>query len=94
MTFLMLTLFELSDERENLSFSCCGHCDDLKQEIKRLNAEVNSLKDAVYQHDDNLTMKMQINRLQCDNSSLVKTIEILSKQLCIQSERNLMLTVK
>ena len=34
-------------------------------------------------------MKMQINRLQCDNSSLVKTIEILSKQLCIQSERNI-----
>ena len=33
-------------------------------------------------------MKMQINRLQCDNSSLVKTIEILSKQLCIHSERN------
>ena len=34
-------------------------------------------------------MKMQINRLQCDNSSLVKTIEILSKQLCIQSECNI-----
>ena len=82
-------VIELSDERENLSFGCCGHCDDLKQEIKRLNAEVNSLKDSVYQHDDNSTMKMQINRLQCDNSSLVKTIEILSKQLCIQSERNI-----
>ena len=26
---------ELSDERENLFFACCGHCDDLKQEIKR-----------------------------------------------------------
>ena len=82
-------VIELSDERENLSFGCCGHCDDLKQEIKRLNAKVNSLKDSVYQHDDNSTMKMQINRLQCDNSSLVKTIEILSKQLCIQSERNI-----
>ena len=34
-------------------------------------------------------MKMQINRLQCDNSSLVKTIEILRKQLCIQSECNI-----
>ena len=32
---------------------------------------------------------MKYNRLQCDNSSLVKTIEILSKQLCIQSERNI-----
>ena len=62
---------ELSDERVNLSFACCGHCDDLKQEIKRLNAEVNSSKDFVYQHNDNSTMKMQINRLQCDNSSLV-----------------------
>ena len=34
-------------------------------------------------------MKMQINRLQCDNSSRVKTIEILSKQLCIESKRNI-----
>ena len=34
-------------------------------------------------------MKVQINRLQCDNSSLVKTIEILGEQLCIQSERNI-----
>ena len=34
-------------------------------------------------------MKMQLNRLQCDNSSLVKTSEILSKQLCIQSKRNI-----
>ena len=85
----MLTLTNFSDERENFSFACCGHFDDLKQEIKRLNAKVNSLKDFVYQHDDNSTMKMQINRLQCDNSSLVKTIQILSKQLCIQSERNI-----
>ena len=80
---------EFSDERVNLSFACCGHCDDLKQEVKRLNAEVNSLRDFVYQHNDNSTMKMQLNRLQYDNSSLVKTIEILSKQLCIQSERNI-----
>ena len=34
-------------------------------------------------------MKMQINRFQCDNSSVVKTIEILSKQLFIQSEHNI-----
>ena len=74
-SFLMLTnVNEFSDERVNLSFACCGHCDDLKQEVKRLNAEVNSLKDFVYQHNDNSTMKMQLNRLQCDNSSLVKTI--------------------
>ena len=73
----------------NLSFACCGHCDDLKQEVKRLNAEVNSLRDFVYQHNDNSTMKMQLNRLQCNNSSLVKTIEILRKQLCIQRERNI-----
>ena len=34
-------------------------------------------------------MKIQLDRLQCDNSTLVKTIEILSEQLCIQRESNI-----
>ncbi|CAB4034612.1 Hypothetical predicted protein, partial [Paramuricea clavata] len=56
--------------------SCCASCIKQSEEIDQLKAEIVCLKKSVKSSE-----YMQINRLQNDNSSLIKTVEMLTKQL-------------
>ncbi|CAB4034844.1 Hypothetical predicted protein [Paramuricea clavata] len=56
--------------------SCSASCIKQSEEIDQLKAEIVCLKKSVKSSE-----YMQINRLQNDNSSLIKTVEMLTKQL-------------
>ncbi|CAB3994267.1 Hypothetical predicted protein [Paramuricea clavata] len=69
---------------------CSACCDTHGRDIDRLNAEISNLKKKIAflegEELANSSMNMQIIHLQRDNSSLIKTVEMLSKQLLNLSE--------
>ena len=70
---------------------CCADCVKQSQEIDKLQEEIARLKKYVFlegKEPDKSCMDMQITRLQRDNSTLINTVEMLSKQLLNQREGN------
>ena len=70
---------------------CCADCIKQRWEIDKLKTEIACLKKFVYLEGDEAdksSMHMQISRLQRDNSTLIKTVEMLSRQLLNQNEEN------
>ncbi|CAB4024048.1 Furin [Paramuricea clavata] len=70
---------------------CCADCIKQRWEIDNLKTEITCLKKFVYREGDKAdksSLDMQISRLQRDNSTLIKTVEMLSRQLLNQNEEN------
>ena len=70
---------------------CCADCVKQRKEIDNLKEEIARLKKNVFlegKEPDKSCMNMQITRLQRDNSTLINTVEMLSKQLLNQREGN------
>ncbi len=70
---------------------CCADCIKQRWAIDNLKTEITCLKKFVYLEGDEAdksSMYMQISRLQRDNSTLIRTVEMLSRQLLNQNEEN------
>ncbi len=70
---------------------CSADCIKQRWAIDKLKTEITCLKKFVYLEGDEAdksSMYMRVSRLQRDNSTLIKTVEMLSRQLLKQNEEN------
>lgn len=86
-------------ESESISFdpedvsvnACCSCCTKHRENIEKLHAEIAVLKKAVFsegEESEKSAIYMQMSRLRRDNSALITSVELLSKQLLNLSEKS------